>query len=492
MKIKNLGEMLVMDDHAEKVKPKNDEFRKKLRRELVERHKGQYRKIDSLEKHILPFEDVLKNQADEWFEEKVPIDFLYKRPDKDKTKTIKLKDLRTACERFYTEVETGKDTFHYAKLTITNHIKTITGQSLSEWMQGIHAQDAFKTAYLLYQLHLTTPSGLEMLTKQSDSRFTEVELFTGHHKPKNSNSPPEEDQVILLSAWLKEFFSKSLFHRSDEERAILKNLDIIFSGYYDILQFILNQKSDKKELLNHIFDTDIITKIEKPDEELSIVLMRTWQENRKHHTNSNQFNESIVEAFLQTDLHTNKPLNPSKKDLENLQLGARLFCLELYSLDLKNDSYPLSDEKNLQMMEREKAVYSYFKSDYENNTQLVAKGISNDSKKTSLMNTLELLVENNRKILEQPFKPNIILNWDNNCEIHYNYLRLRATHSLSFPTKSAEEFITDRQRENEHLNRQGAWVQSYINNMTINELHQDILRINDLMSEMTGRRFKLV
>ncbi|WP_351189844.1 hypothetical protein [Shewanella sp. TB4-MNA-CIBAN-0142] len=485
-----------MDDNTEKVGLNLDELRKKLRSELVQRHEGQYRAVNSLEGHILPFEDELRKQTKQWFEEKKPIDFLYQPKDGRSPKAIILKDLRTACETFYSNKETGEDTYHYAKLTITDHIKTITGKSLTKWTQGIHAQDAFKTAYLLYQLHFTTQSGLEMLTKKGDARFIEVELFTGHHKPKNSNSLPEDDQVILLSSWLKEFFSKSLFHRSETERAILKNLDIIFTGYNDIFQFIANTKSDKKALFAQIFDTNIIKKEEKPNEELSITLMRNWQESRKHHTNSNQLSKSLINAFLQATQRTNRPQIPSNKDLEILQLGARLFSWQLFRLDLRNTFKTLSEEEMLQLMGkaslREKDIYSYFKTDYENRIQLVAKGISKDSKRTSLMKTLEFLVENNSKILQEPLASNVVLNLDHNCDLHYNYLFFRAYHACFFPTKSMEEFITDRQRENERLNQQAAWVQAYINKMTINELHQDILRVNDLMSEMTGGRFKLV
>jgi hypothetical protein len=485
-----------MDDHIEKIGLKLDELRKTLRSEIVQRHEGQYRAVNSLEGHILPFEDELRKQTKRWFEEKMPIDFLHQSKDIRSPKIIKLKDLRTACETFYSNKETGEDTYHYAKLTITDHIKTITGKSLAQWMRDRYAQDAFKTAYLLYQLHLTTQSGLEMLTKKGDARFIEVELFTGHHKPKNSSSLPEDDQVILLSSWLKEFFSKSLFHRSETERAILKNLDIIFTGYYDIFQFIVNNKNDKEALFTRIFDTNIIKKEKKPNEELSITLMRTWQETRKHHTNSNQLSESLINSFLQATHRANRPQIPSNKDLQILQLGARLFSWQQFRLDLRNTFHQLSEEEMLQLMGkaslREKDIYSYFKTDYENHVQLIAKGISKDSKKTSLMKTLELLVENNSKILQEPLASNVVLNLENNCELHYNYLFLRAYHSCFFPTKSAEEFITDLQRESERLNQQGKWVQAYINNMTINELHQDILRIDDIMSEITGGDFKLM
>lgn len=475
-----------------------EQLRSLKRKKLVERHKGIYVATCYPENHLLPFESKLRSldKTSGEFTNCSEFDFLYQgKPETPLSK----KGLRGACEALYRGSDKGEDYFSYAKGTISKHIKTITGKSLAEWLKDEEfGQDAFKTAYLLYDLHLATPSGLEMLPKKADPRFAEVELFTSHHQPKNRNTKSEEDQVIVLSAWLKEFFSKTLFHRSEIERGMAKNLDMIFTGYQRVYQYVDGCKDEqlRAKLHSAVFDEQILARKLKPREPLSIELMRTWQGNVKHHNLSNHAQIEIKSCFLKADKQKEKqhPMTAKVKDV--LLLGARLFSWLLLQDTVKVTFHQLSDSDCQQLLDittsREGCIYAHFTNDYQNGVKLSVKGIGEDSKRTSLFNSLEGLVDSNRSLLTANMDPFTIIKLDNNCETHHNYLRLRAIFACQEESISAQEFLSRNQRVSIQYNTVVEYVENYINSMTMDELNSDINRINKVLSNHIGSEFMLL
>ncbi|EHI9301212.1 hypothetical protein C1S86_25005 [Vibrio parahaemolyticus] len=468
------------------------------RKKLVERHKGAYIATCYPENHLLPFENKLRSldKTSEEFTNCSEFDFLYQ--GKSETPLSK-KGLRGACEALYRGSDKGEDYFSYAKGTISKHIKTITGKSLAKWLEDKEfGQDAFKTAYLLYDLHLATPSGLEMLTKNADPRFSEVELFTSHHQPKNRNATLEDDQVIVLSAWLKELFSKTLFQRSEIERGMAKNLDLIFTGYHRVHQYIDEFTSEqlRAKLHSEVFDEQILARTSQPREPLSTKLMRAWQSNVKYHNLSNQSYIEIESCFLKAD-KPNAKLRTTTAEVDNvLLLGARLFSWLILQNAVKGTFHQLSVPELHRQLDitksREKFIYVNFINDYQNRIKLRVKGIGEDSKKTSLFNSLKALVDNNRSLLEANQDPFAQINHDNNCETHYSYLQLRALFACQTESISAQEFLSRNKRAITQHNKTTEYVENYINSMTLDELNSDINRINKVLAKYTGSEFRLL
>lgn len=476
------------------------QLRSLKRKKLVERHKGLYVATCYPENHLLPFERELRflDKTSGEFTNCSEFDFLYQgKPETP----LSMKRLREACEALYRGSDKGEDYFSYAKETISQHIKTITGNSLAMWLKDADfGQDAFKTAYLLYDLHLATPSGLEMLTKKADPRFTEVELFTGHHQPKNRNTKLEEDQVIVLSAWLKEFFSKTLFRRSEIERGMAKNLDMIFTGYHNVYQYVDRCKDEqlRAKLHSAVFDEQILARKLKPREPLSTELMRAWQGNVKYHNLSNHAQIEIQNCFLKAGKQKEKQRTITAKVDDVLLLGARLFSWLFLQDTVKVTFHQLSDSDYQQLLNittsREGCIYAHFTNDYQNAVKLKVKGIGEDSKRTSLLNSLEALVDNNRSLLTANKKPFSRMNLDNNCETHYNYLRLRALFACQRESISAQEFLSlsRNQLVSTQYHNTVEYVANYINSMTLDELNSDINRINKVLSKHIGSEFMLL
>jgi hypothetical protein len=473
----------------------------KLRQELVERHAGSYLPIASIENHRLPYEVKLAQQDKSWFEARANIDFLYRAPEQSKTIALTHKTFKQACEQLYSNTETGNDYFANVKKTLSKHIKTLTGQNFAQWTRGPHAQDAFKTGYLLYYLHICSKSGLEMLTKPGEPRFAEVELFSCHHQARHKNHRADEQQVIVLSAWLKELFSKALFHRSEVERAMLKNLDIIFSGYSRLLNFVNQQASQEQRdtMFTQLFKTSTHKHRQLPNQPLSIQLMRSWQMKVQAHNISSQLDQPLIDAFLAANQSStaalkNKPYK--RQDQQLLQQAAKLFSWLLFQAEYKAVFKTLSEAETLAMMKKTKEwqaqIYKCFQHDFLHGIQLVAKGIANDGHKTSLFNSLKTLVNNNQQVLKRPLSSHLILNLNNNCETHYNYFMLRAQHCCLHSALSASAFISAYKTQHLQHNNRLKWLARYLNAMSLPELHLDILRINKLMSELTGGDFRLL
>lgn len=481
------------------VQAKNlEQLRALKRRNLVERHKGAYKATCGPENHLLPFEIKLRSvdKTSEEFTNCSEFDFLYRGNSKT---PLSKKGLRNACEALYRGSDKGEDYFSYAKETISKHVKTITGKSLAKWLKDEEfGQDAFKTAYLLYDLHLATPSGLEMLPKKADPRFAEVELFTGHHQPKNGKAKLEDDQVIVLSAWLKEFFSKALFRRSKIERGMAKNLDMIFTGYHRIYQYI-DQCVDEQlraKLHSAVFDEQILARRSQPRESLSTKLMRAWQSNVKYHNLCNHAYIEIESCFLKADKQQAKQRTLTDEVGNVLLLGARLFSWLVLQDEVKVTFRRLSFSDWQYLLDiaanREKRIHTCFLNDYQNGITLKVKGIGEDSKRTSLFNSLKTLVSNNRSLLTANKEPFAMINLDNNCETHYNYLRLRALFACQSEKISAQEFLSRNQRASIKYNNTLEYVVNYINSMTLDELNSDINRINKVLTNHTGSEFRLL
>lgn len=475
------------------------ELRSLKRKKLVERHKGKYIATYYPENHILPFESKLSSldKKSEEFTSCSVYDFLYQSK---LGAPLSKKGFRRACEALYRGSDKGEDYYSYAKKTISKHIKTITGKSLAKWLEDEEfGQDAFKTAYLLYDLHLATPSGLEMLTKKSDPRFTEVELFTSLHQPKNRNASLEDDQVIVLSAWLKELFTKMLFRRSEIERGMAKNLDLIFNGYYHVYQYIdkLEEEQFRTRLYSEVFDEQILARTSQPREPLSTKLMRVWQSSVKDHNLSNDVYIEIDRCFLKADKLIEKQRTLTAEVDRVLLLGARLFSWLLLQNEVKVAFHPFSSSDINQLLyitkKRENLIYVKFTNDYKNGTKLKAKGIGEDSKKTSLFNSLAALVDNNRALLEVDKPPlSAQINLNNNCETHYKYLMMRAIFACKTESITTQEFLSDHQRMRTDNIKIFNFVKKYINSMTLEEIYSDISRINKVLSKHNGSEFWLL
>ncbi|KAF7788532.1 hypothetical protein PRUB_a1520 [Pseudoalteromonas rubra] len=481
------------------VQSKNlEQLRSIKRKNLVERHEGKYIATCYPENHLLPFERKLRSldkTADE-FINCSEFDFLF--PGKSGT-LLTNKGLRGACEALYSGSDKGEDYFSYAKETISKHIKTITGKSLAKWLADEEfGQDAFKTAYLLYDLHLSTPSGLEMLTKRADPRFAEVELFTGHHQPKNRNARLEDSQTIVLSAWLKEFFSKALFYRSETERGMAKNLDFIFTGYLNVHQYIDELKDEqlRTRLRSMVFDEQIFARKSQPREPLSTKIMRAWRTNVKSHNFSNYAHSQIENCFLTADKRKAKQRHITDRVKSKLLLGARLFSWLILQDNVRVIFHQISDLEWHWLLdkttERERLIYNYFINDYQNGIKLTAKGIGEDSKKTSIFKSLEVLVDNNLRQLVDNKSPYTSINLDNNCELHYAYLMVRAQFACEAQSISAQDFWSRRQRIATQNKKKYEHVENYINAMTLDELNSDINKVNKIMTEHTGSTFRLL
>lgn len=476
-----------------------EQLRLLKRKKLVERHKGAYIATCYPENHLLPFENKLRSldKTSGEFTNCSEFDFLYQGKSEA---PLSKKRLREACEALYRGSAKGEDYFSYAKETISKHIKTITGKSLAKWLEDKEfGQDAFKTTYLLYELHLATPSGLEMLAKKkNDPRFAEVELFTSHHQPKNRNATLEDDQVIVLSAWLKEFFSKTLFQRSEIERGMAKNLDLIVTGYLHVHQYIDEYTDEplRAKLHSEVFDEQILDRKPQPREPLSTKLMREWQSEVKNHNLSNHSYIEIERCFLKADKPKEK-LRTITAEVDNvLLLGARLFSWLILQDSVKGAFHQLSFSELHQLLDitksREKFIYVNFANDYQNGIKLRVKGIGEDSKKTSLFNSLKALVDNNRSLLETSQIPFVQINHDNNCETHYNYLRLRALFACQTESISAQEFLSRNMRMRTKYNKIVEYVQKYIASMTLDELNSDINRINKVLTKYIGSEYRLL
>lgn len=493
-----MGKILVMELTDFEQSTNLEQLRLIKRKNLVERHMGAYIATHYPENHLLPFENKLRSldkEADE-FTNCSEFDFLFLGKS---VAPLTKKGFRGACEALYSGSDKGEDYFSYAKETISKHIKTITGKSLAKWLADEEfGQDAFKTAYLLYDLHLSTPSGLEMLTKRADPRFAEVELFSGHHQPKNRNARLEDGQVIVLSAWLKEFFSKTLFYRSETERGMAKNLDFILTAYQRVHAYIDHLEDDqlRTRLRSEVFDEEILARKSPPREPLSTKFIRAWHISVKSHNCSNYAHSQIKNCFITADKQKAKKRTKTAKVENVLLLGARLFSWLILQHEVRVD-FSLISSSELQRLQdkttiREELINICFSNDYQNDIKLTAKGIGDDSKKTSLFKTLEALVDNNRRQLEDNKDPYTKINLDNNCEIHHAYFQIRALFACEAKSTSAQNFwsrwqevITKNKSKYEH-------VANYISSMSLDELNSDINKVDKIMTQHLGATFRLL
>lgn len=485
-----LGKILVMELTSIEQPANLKQLRLLKRKDLVARHEGKYTPTSYPENFLLPFEKKLRSfekTADE-FINCSEFDFLFQStPEVRLTK----KRFREACEALYRGSDRGEDHFTSAKETIDKHIKTITGKSLAQWQADKEfGQDAFKTAYLLYDLHLSTPSGLEMLTKKADPRFAEVQLFSVQQQPKNRNAKLEDDQVVVLSSWLKEFFSKALFNRSKTERGMAKNLDLIFSEYNKVRRYInnLTDKQLQAKLYTAVFDEQILARKSQPREPLSVKLIRAWQANVKTHNLSNFY--SVEKSFLEADKPKGKQRTITAEVKDLLLLGARLFSWILLRIKVSHSTHTLSPSEWKKLYaeanNEEKLILTCFTNDYKYGTKIEVKGIGEDSKRTSLFNSLKTLVDNNRRQLENNEDPSTTINFDNCCETHYTYLKLRADFACYAEGVSAQDFLSHGQHSACQSKITYEDLENYIEAMTLNELDSDIKKVNKILAEHCG------
>jgi hypothetical protein len=492
----------------------NPEFlakRKELASSLVERHTGTYTSVNTEENHILPYEDALLKKDKLWFEKLDPCDFLYKSADLNKG-TLKLDKgtLKSACTAFYQNSDRGGDYYQSALRPFNKHIRKITNQTLTTWLEGDFAQDAIKTTYLLYKLHLCTPSGLNMLANATDARYVSVELFSARHKPVNKAANPEEDNVILLSAWLKELIINVIHHRDYKYKVVLKNLDSIHSGYLTLYNYIYSKHSSKHqaELFDDLFPAVIRDRELPVKEELSTTLIRAWQMKRAAINQNASLTPSITDPLIlaiNSHLKTTellKVITPKMK--QEIIDGASFLTYYVYAIKFRKLTKVLTESEFDDFLHEIKAmepkIVELLTSDIENDIRVVAKGIGSDSKQTSLLNTLRNYFEQNRDIIKSAWEkkscatPTIHLN--NGCDTHLTYLWLRIHHIIEAPNSKGEEYVNNLVTNQEKaLNQYKEFcklVNCYIQNMSVTEIYDDMKRVDKYMSNLTKGSFRLL
>ncbi|KJG20573.1 hypothetical protein UB37_14005 [Photobacterium iliopiscarium] len=108
---------------------------------------------------------------------------------------------------------------------------------------------------------------------------------------------------------------------------MVKNLDIIFTCYIRVYQYIDEGVADqlRAKLHSEVFDEQILARKSKLREPLSTKLMRAWQSNVKYHNLSNHAYIEIERCFLEADKQKEKQQTITTEVDNVLLLGARLF-----------------------------------------------------------------------------------------------------------------------------------------------------------------------
>lgn len=482
------------------------EVRRSMAKALVERHSGHYIVTEPPENHLLPYEITLRNRESEWFHKLNPCDFLHKQKDDATRVTLNTKILISACEDFFQNTYEGTDYYKSVIKTLRRHIKKITDQKLTDWLKGEHSQDAIKTTYLLYQLHICTPSGIEILANEKDSRYVSVELFSARHQSLNKKITIEEDNVVLLSSWLKELFVKATFHCDMKYRAVLKNLDLIHSGYLGLYAYLLQEPDEslRSQLIEALFPIDILNRDNPAKETLSITLMRKWQLQRSI-INRKAIDELAIKDPLVSAIDGNLLPEHSLphlkiKQVETIRNGAAFLTYYMYAMEYRNLTKNLTEEEFKIFVEKikrlEPKIFQLLASDAANKIKVVAKGISTDSKQTSLFNTLNNYFQQNINITtshwgtDKTLVPPIKL--DNGCDAHLTYFSLRIFHAVCMPELTGKDYLNKIIQDQNNKDSFNHMVRRYISNLSVPEIFNDMERVNKIMSEYTGSIYKIL
>ncbi|EHZ2746555.1 hypothetical protein K5N70_004186 [Vibrio vulnificus] len=435
-------------------------------RNLLERHQGPYVPVSTIEHHYLPYELKLSKLSREELSSYSPYDFLFKPLPNSPTVKLDLPGLKKACESL-TDNKNGESEYDNVIKTINKKILSITGKSLSYWQNSQYSEDAFKMTYLLFKLQKTLPMGLDIFSKEGNEKYSEVELFTSHHKPINKKD--EFDHIQLLSAWIKELFCIVLFHQSEKERGVLKNLDLIHSGYVNVINSHRYKGEINKILREEILERDII------QEKLSTKILR---EHNKFTSKNNIdiFNKSKIVEILNNYPKNLDLIKLTHKDIE-LAKKTSIIMSKYILKDLYRVSIPenYQHETNEQLKIFSEIIFETFKKilTIKSNLFIARKVGSTGSHRTSVRTTMQHIINNNKTLLNDYFNFDVPIDMDESCNIHYKNLELAARWAIS---TSNLKIKNDKHTYNDTYHT----VSEYLKRMTPIEIFDDMERIRNI------------
>ncbi|WP_440890172.1 hypothetical protein [Vibrio sp. WZ-1] len=450
-------------------------------RSLLAKHQGIYIPVSTIEHHYLPYELKLAKLSREKLSKYSPYDFLFKPLPGSPNVELNLPGLKQACENLF-DNQSGESEYENTIKTINKKITTLTKKSLSYWQNSQYFEDAFKMTYLLFKLQKTLPMGLDVYSKGGDERYSEIELFTSHHEPTNKKD--EFDHIQLLSAWIKEIFCNILFQRSEIERGVLKNLDLIHSGYTRVISEEVREGRGYKLLRNDVFKRPPV------EEELSITLLRKYNDFTKSN-NINTLENSNIIKIIDSSYKDLSPLNLSEPDLKLAKDSSIIFSKAILK-DIYRTSKPESytNLANIQLKNFSNIIYDVFKRVLSiKKPILVAKRIgSTGSHRTSIRNSLHNLVDKNKKIINMRFCVEDIINMNEYCSTHYKALESAAIWAI----RNKSYYIDNNEHDIEFHSKISEKVSCYLERMTPREIFDDMERIREITMESDGNYISIL
>ena len=444
-------------------------------RSLLAKHQGPYIPVSTIEHHYLPYELKLSKLSREELSSYSPYDFLFKPLPGSTAIKLDLPGLKRACESLV-DNESGESEYENVIKTINKKIFSITKETLSYWQNGQYSEDALKVTYLLFKLQKTLPMGLDIFSKEGDEKYSEIELFTSHHKPTNKKD--EFDHIQLLSAWIKELFCTILFHRDERERGVLKNLDLIHSGYVNLINSQLHCLSYKELLIEDIFKRDPV------QEKLSTTILRKHREFTKGNNIKIDSKSNIIKILnnypdnLELCKITEKDINLAK---DSSIIFSKAILKDMYRISKPED---YSHIINGQLKQFSNIIFETFKKILTIKTPLLkAKKVgSTGSHRTSIRSTLQHLVNINKPLINNKFNFDDPINMNEYCNLHYRNLELASRWAIN---KKIHPKYNNESIENNYHNSYNI-VSEYLKRMTPIEIFDDMERIRNMTMDDEG------
>lgn len=481
-----------------------NELRDELRKKLNKRHShlGIRNQIDQNNHYILPYEKELNNRDAGYFSQLPAISLLSTIPLDENFSTT---DLKAECDKFYHDPEmksSQKGSYQNKKRTINRHIKSITGTSLEEWFSGKHKHIAYKTFYLLYQLNIIHKSGLTMLSKADSGKYAEVELFSAHTSTiSTQQKTPKQYDLTVLNHWICELFVKCTYQLKNNEKWLLRNLDIFATGYNNVVEMLIRDESFGADFVEQHW-LEIMPKFETPtiaakSEPLNIALIKHWQKNTWVRQ-SDLRNESNLKQALRAAFN-NKKTQTQRKSIPAVTLreAAKILSLSIWSAqsisEINTTFYDVL-EKRTKAIHNEELIFKALKSDCERSVNLISKGLADDGTRTSLRSTLLDLVSNNQDILQHDYPidtQHFMINLEGISELHYKYLINRCYKDIYYPQLSIDEYITQTSSHPGRIKRLQL-ITEMVSNNSIQELLKIMYRLEHNYKKWTGQEVVVI
>jgi hypothetical protein len=482
-----------------------DEMQRKMRKELSSRHTVDFQYVTTLERYLLSYEvelsELSEKQKKKLIEQLSPFDFLSGIESKD---IIKESNLRIACENFWSDPDKSNDSFENSKRTIKKHIESITGKSLKDWLSGCNKVDTLKTFYLLFQLRIAHQRGLSMLANYSDKRYSEVEIFSHRVKSINKSKKDIDCEIIVLSNWLREFFIRTTWLMPENEKGLLKNLDLFVSGHSSMIDLLIKDHGGTvKSYLDELIPTTI-TSSQVEQESLSTKLMKHWQLTSHMRNSAACFDDDVQAALNQSyqlQYNSQKVAKNSPSISDDIIRGvSKILSIDVYlqlrkSMPARIDYFDLVFLKN-EFLKLEERIYAALVSDMQHDITIKVKGIGTDGTRTSLKNTIKAIVLNNQGLIKMPIPDSpdkVRVELYDVCESHYKFLVMRANREWAYLKGASNKTIEDglaRQKEQDKMISQR--VLKLANNLTLTELVAYMDRVNAKVSDKLSCDFHLI